>query len=260
MDTRDIKETADQAGDSAPVEWGARLGFVVSGVLHLLIAWIAFKVAWSSSRGSASQSGALATLAHSPGGPLLLWVVFAGFALLAIWQLAQVVRTGSLQDRLQAAGQTVVFLALGWTAFKFAIGSPTSSDGRTKDFTASLIHHPGGRLAVAAIGLAVIVVGGYHVYKGWRKRFLEDLQEHPGNTLVQVARVGYVGKGVALFLVGILFLVAAVRNAPSKATGLDGGLRTLRDAPAGAWLLSAVAAGIAAYGVFALARTRYART
>lgn len=260
MDTRDVKETADQAGESKPVEWGARLGFSVSGVLHLLIAWIALKVAWSSSSGSASQSGALSTVAHSPGGPLLLWVVVAGFALLAVWQLTLVFRSDSVTDRLQAAGSMIVYLALGWTAFKFATGSPTSSNGRTEDFTASLMHHPGGRIAVAAVGLGVIAVGGYHVYKGWTKGFMDDLQEHPGKTLIEVARVGYIAKGVALFLVGLLFLIAAVRNAPSKSTGLDGGLRTLRDAPGGTWLLSAVAVGIAAYGVFALARARYART
>lgn len=260
MDTHDIKKAVHQAGESKPIDWGARLGFGVSGVLHLLIAWIALKVAWSSGGGSASQSGALATLAHSPGGPLLLWVAVTGFALLAVWQLTQAIRTGSATDHLKAGGQAVVYVALGWTALKFATGSPTSSSGRTQDFTASLMHHPGGRFAVAAIGLAVILVGGYHAYKGWTRRFLKDLAEHPGTTLVQVARVGYLAKGVALCLVGFLFLLAAVRNAPSKSTGLDGGLRTLREAPAGTWLLSVVAIGIAAYGVFALAHARYART
>ncbi len=64
------------------MQWGARLGFAVSGVLHLLIAWIALKVAWSTSGGSANQSGALSTLARGPGGALLLQLrgtrVFSG--------------------------------------------------------------------------------------------------------------------------------------------------------------------------------------
>lgn len=260
MDTQDIEEAAHQAGDSKPVGWGARLGFGVSGVLHLLIAWIALTVAWSSSGRSPSQSGALATLARSPGGSLLLWVVVAGFAFLAVWQLTQAVRGGSVLDRLKAAGQSVVYVALAWTAFKFAIGSPTSSSAGTKDFTAALMQHPGGRIGVAVIGLAVIGVGGYHVHKGWTKGFLEDLRKNPGTMVVQTARAGYVAKGVALFLVGFLFLLATVHNAPSKATGLDGGLRTLREAPGGTWLLSVVAVGIAAFGIFAFAHARYART
>lgn len=259
VDTPDVKETAQHAGQSQAVQGGARLGFVVSGVLHLLIAWIALKVAWSTGGGSANQSGALSTLARSTGGALLLWVVVAGFALLAVWELTQVIRVSDMSDRAKAVGKFVVNAALAWTAFKFATGSPTSSRGRTEDLTATLMHHPGGRLAVAAIGLAVVGVGGYHVYKGWKKKFLEDLREHPGNGIVQIGRAGYVAKGMALIMVGFLFVLAAARNAPSKSTGLDGALRTLRQAPAGTWLLSLVAIGIAAYGVYSIARARYAR-
>lgn len=80
--------------------------------------------------------------------------------------------------------------------------------------------------------------------------------------LVQAARErgeDLTAKGVALIMVGFLFVLAAARNAPSKPTGLDGALRTLRQAPAGSWLLSLVAIGIAAYGVYSIARARYAR-
>ncbi|HEY5515876.1 MAG TPA: DUF1206 domain-containing protein [Pengzhenrongella sp.] len=262
MDTPDVKTVAHQAGDSKPVEWGARLGYAVSGLLHLLIAWIALKVAWSSGGGSADQSGALATLARSPGGPLVLWVAVVGFALLAVWQLTEAV-TGAhgaeASDRAKAVGKLVMYAALAWTALTFASGSSTSSRGQTKDFTATLMSHAGGRLLVGAIGLAVVGIGGYHVYKGWKKKFLDDLRQNPGRWAVQAGRAGYIAKGIALVAVGFLFLVAAVRNAPSKATGLDGGLRTLREAPAGTALLTLVALGIAAYGVYSFARSRYAR-
>ncbi|TWP34229.1 DUF1206 domain-containing protein [Leekyejoonella antrihumi] len=261
MDTPDVKTMARQAGDSKPIEWGARLGYAVNGLLHLLIAWIALKVAWSSGGGgSPNQSGALATLAHTPGGPLLLWVTVAGFVLLAVWQLTEAISGASSgADRVKAAGKLVVYGVLAWTALKFATGGSTSSSGRTEDFTAIAMRHSGGRLVVAVLGLAVVGVGGYHVYKGWRKKFVKDLQEHPGNSVIQAGRTGYVAKGVALVAVGFLFLVAAIRRAPSKATGLDGGLRTLREAPAGAVLLSLVALGIAAYGIYSFARSRYAR-
>ena len=40
---------------------------------------------------------------------------------------------------------------------------------------------------------------------------------------------------------------------------LDGALRSLRQQAVGPWLLTAVALGIAAYGVYSLARSRHAR-
>lgn len=260
--TPDVTRAAHEAGNSKIVENGARVGYAMSGLLHLLIGYIALKVAWSSGGGSADQSGALATLAKSTGGPLVLWLAVAGFALLAIWQLTEAV-TGAhgseAADRAKSVGKLVMYAALAWTALKFAVGSSTSSKGQTEDFTASLMSHTGGRLLVGALGLGVIAVAGYHAYKGWTKKFLEDLREHPGSWAVNAGRFGYIAKGVALAVVGFLFVVAGVRKAPSEATGLDGGLRTLREAPAGSVLLTLVALGFAAFGVYSFARARYAR-
>jgi type IV secretory pathway VirB2 component (pilin) len=70
--------------------------------------------------------------------------------------------------------------------------------------------------------------------------------------------VGYIAKGIALAVVGALFITAVAQNSSSKATGLDGALRSLRQQAVGPWLLTAVALGIAAYGVYSLARSRHA--
>lgn len=43
-----------------------------------------------------------------------------------------------------------------------------------------------------------------------------------------------------------------------SARGLDGALQSRLDLPAGAWLLTATALGFAAYGVYCVARARYA--
>lgn len=74
-----------------------------------------------------------------------------------------------------------------------------------------------------------------------------------------LARAGYVAKGVALGVVGVLFMVAAATNDPEEAGGLDAALRSLLELPAGTALLTAVGLGITAYGVYSLARARYAR-
>jgi hypothetical protein len=73
-------------------------------------------------------------------------------------------------------------------------------------------------------------------------------------------RIGYVGKGAALAVVGVLLVVAAVRSDPEQAEGLDAALHTLAGLPFGAVLLTLVALGFAGYGVYALAgRARYAK-
>lgn len=253
------KTAAARAGDHPVVEWGARLGYGASGVLHLLLAYLTAQIALGDPGKQASQSGALATLAEEPVGEVLLWVMAAGFTMLALWQLTELVTRHEAFDKAKAGGKLVLYSALAWTSFTFASGGSTSSNKQTKDFTVTLMDAPAGRLLVGLVGVAIIGIAAYHVYKGWRERFLADLQEHPGRWVVIAAKVGYIGKGIALGAVGILFITAAIQQRAGKSTGLDGALRSMRDLPAGTVILLGIALGLAAYGVYSFARARYAR-
>jgi hypothetical protein len=50
---------------------------------------------------------------------------------------------------------------------------------------------------------------------------------------------------------------AAIAYDPDKASGLDGALRTVLDVPFGKILLTLVAIGLVAFGVFCFFRARY---
>ncbi len=263
MDTTDATRATHEANENPVVEWGARLGFAIVGILHLLIAYIAVKVAWGIGGGSkeANQSGALQTVADSTTGPFLLWIGVVGFLLLAFWNITEgFVRRQDKGDLVKLVAKGVMYLFFAWTTFKIvALGQNSNSKQQTQDFTASLMGNAVGRLLVGAIGLVVVGVALYFVYKGWTKRFLQELSGHPGQWAVRAGQVGYVAKGVALVVVGYFFLYAAVTTDPGKSQGLDGALKTFKDAPAGPYVLTLVALGIAAFGLYSFARARYAR-
>ncbi|HEV7195957.1 MAG TPA: DUF1206 domain-containing protein [Pedococcus sp.] len=265
MNTYDVKRVASRASDHPALEAAARAGYAVSGLLHLLIGWIALQVAFGSVSKSADQSGALSALSANGLGKLLLWVAVAGFLGLALWQVADAVagHPGSGRDawggRAKAAGKAVVYLALAWSAFGFARGRVTSSKAQSVDFTANLLAKPGGRAVVVVVGLAIVAVGIYHVVKGWTRKFLRDLEDSPGTWATRAGRVGYIAKGVALVIVGILFSAAGLHQQANEATGLDGALRTLRNEPFGMVLLALMAVGFAAFGLYSFARARHAK-
>lgn len=259
-----MTETARDIGDHGIVENGARLGYAMSGLIHLLIGWIALKVAWGlgGGSGSADKSGALATVAGGTTGPFLLWAAVLGFALLAVWQVSETVvgRHGiEAIDRAKSAGKAVMYAFFAWSAFKVSQGSGGSDEQKTDSFTGTLMSHSGGRILVGLLGLAIVGAAGYHAWKGWSKHFLDDLQSHPGEWAVHSGRVGYVAKGVALAVAGLLFVGAALSSRASEAGGLDAALKELRDKPFGPYLLSLVALGIAAYGLYSFARARHAK-
>jgi len=250
---------ADRAGDSQGVQALARIGFVISGVLHLLLAWLALQLAWSGSSTNADTSGALGTLSKSPIGLVLLWVGCIGFAALALLQISEAVTAREGKDKLKAVGKMAVYLALGWSALQFALGAGSDSAEQSQDATATLMSKPAGTALVVVIGLVVIGVGVYHVVKGARKKFYEDLESDPGRFVERAGQIGYVAKGIALVIVGGLFVAAAVQHDPEQASGIDGALRALLDLPAGNILLTLIALGVAAYGIYSFGRAKHAR-
>ena len=138
----------------------------------------------------------------------------------------------------------------------------SGSGEQTSSLTAGLLGSPGGRVLVIAVGLAVAVIGGYHIYKGASRRFEDELRptaDHKiGAAVTATGMIGYIAKGVALLVVGVLFGWAALGSDPEKATGLDGAVQTIAALPAGAVLLCIVGAGLMLYGVYSVLCARYA--
>ncbi|WP_100500396.1 DUF1206 domain-containing protein [Geodermatophilus chilensis] len=264
---------AGRAGDSDALENLARIGLVAYGVVHLLLAWLALQLAWGGGSGqSADQTGALATLAEQPLGRPLLWLLAVGLVALAAWQAAEVLRWRSrlsssgdarkkaVEKTVKAVAKAVLYTVLAVLAIRTATGSGGSGGGQQQ--AAGVFGWPAGRWLVGLVGLVVIGVGVYLVHKGVSKRFLEevDLRSASPQTTRLVTRLGQTGfpaKGVALGVVGGLLVYAAATFDPARATGLDGALRTILEAPFGRVLLTLVAIGIAAFGAYCLVRARY---
>lgn len=259
--SRSASSAARRAGNNDAVETGARLGYAANGLIHLVIAWIALQVALGGSGGGgqASPSGALQQLSQTPVGGVLLWVMFAGFVLLALWQVLEAVRVHETKDRVKAGAKAVVYGVLALMTFQIVSGSGSGGGSGPTTVAATLLQQPFGRVLVGLVGLGTAAVGIYHIVKGWKKKFLRDLKENPGRWVVRAGQAGYIARGIALIVVGGLFVAAAMASDASRAGGIDGALQTLRQAPFGSVLLVLVALGFAAYGVYSFARARYAR-
>lgn len=247
----------------------ARAGFAVSGVLHLLIGLVAIRLA-TGGQGKADVSGAMAELASQPAGPVLLWSSFVACVALALWQTSDAVfdfqhlpAKEKLGKKLKAALQAVVYAALAVTLASFARGTGKDQGRTTSDFTATLMKAPGGVVLLLAIGAAVAVTGIIYAIRGFRKSFIKYLRMPSSDTARTAVKVlgvaGYAAKGIALLLVGLLIIIATVTVHPEESTGLDGGLKGLREQPYGIYLLAAVGAGLICYGVFMMVRARLAK-
>ena len=162
-------------------------------------------------------------------------------------------------DRLKALALAGVYIAFTWTTFQFASGSGESSGQQNAGMSARLMENVFGKAALVLIGLIVIGVGGYHVYKGVSKNFLDDLEGHQSKLVERLGIAGYVAKGIALIGAGGLVVAAVFTSDPSKATGIDGAIKTLGAQPFGRFLLILAGVGIGLYGLYAFVLARRAQ-
>jgi hypothetical protein len=206
-----------------------------------------------------------------PFGDVLLVAVAVGLAGYVVWRLVQAVRDTELQGKspkglLVRAGYVVsgaIYGVLAWTAVELVRGLRTRGDEAvSRQHTAWLLSFPHGPWLVCLVGAVVIGVGFAQLVIAGRASFLfrlESLSSAARTWVTWLGRVGFVARGVVLFLVGGFLVNAGVHANPRDARGIGGALRELSRQPEGGWLFGAVALGLVAYGVFMLVLARYRR-
>ncbi|HEX3932103.1 MAG TPA: DUF1206 domain-containing protein [Nocardioides sp.] len=269
-----VTDQVDQLGRRARrspwSERALRVGMVAYGVVHLTIAWLGIELALGDHSGAASRNGALRQLAQQPLGRIVVWVVAVGMFLLVAYKLLEAVVDAGAEDGAKEVvapvtdvGKAIVYGTLGVSAVHVAVGS--GSRTRTTDYTATLMDQPYGRWLVGAVGVAIIGYGGYLCHRGWSEKFLEHLDPRgrsgrTGTAYRWFGKLGHLAKGVAIAVVGVLFVYAAIDHRAKRSGGLDRALHTVLHQPFGPVLLFAISVGIGCYGLFCFARARHVST
>ena len=268
--TDDIEQKGREVHESEPFEHAIRFGLIAYGVVHLLLAWVALQLAFGNTSRKASSKGAMHELAAQPFGDLALWAVAIGLSVLVVWRLLEAGfghqeyrddESKLWRKRGTSLLKAVIYGAVAVSAFKTAIGAK-SSGGGSKAMTAQLMQHSWGTILIGVLGLAILGYGGNTAYRGWKEKFMEHLDfdgrtGKDGNAYRIFGKVGYIAKGISIGIVGGLFVYAAMTHDSSKTGGLDQALHDVLQQPFGQVLLTAIAVGIACYGLFCFARARH---
>ena len=255
---------------SDALAWAVRGGLVGYGALHLLVGWVAARLVFTPASGTATGKGALAELAGQTSGRVMLAVMAVGFAALVVWQvLAAAVGYrdsagwARLAMRFAALCRAVVWGYLAFVTAQLAVVGGATGSKSPKSSTAAVMSWPAGPWLVALVGAVVAGIGiGLAVF-GWRVGFLDQLDEQARSQggrrvpIVILGRVGYVSKGVALVVLGVLFGWAAWTHDPRKSGGLDQALHELLGGTLGRAAIVVVAVGLGCFGLVLLARARH---
>jgi Domain of Unknown Function (DUF1206) len=267
----DLKqETKDVA--RGPIGQGlARWGLVSKGSLYLLVGVIAADVSIGGGERLRDRGGALASVADSWYGKIIVGLLAVGLAGYAAWRFAEGVlgrpleggKKEGLLKRLGYFARALWYLGLFGIAVSALYGANESSGSREEDrFTARVLEWPLGRWIVAAIGLAILGAGVFNVWRAVTRSFRKNLKlrkmsevEEKGFTVMGV--VGHLARGVVFGLIGFFLVRAAWRYEPKDTVGLDGALAEILRQDYGDTLLGIVATGLIAFGLYCYAEARY---
>ncbi len=272
-----MEQAEDVAGDVAEHDWFkrlARFGMVARGFLYLVVALLALRIATGDFDERADKQGALQAVVRQPLGKVLVACLAVGFAGYMLWRLVEAVIGPRDEDdprkavlkRLGYLARALIYGGLFASAVKLLVGANEgpAQENATTDWTGRVLAWPGGRLLVGAVGLAVLGGGLYVGWRGVRQKFAKRLKGYemdPGERrwILRLGTVGNIARMVVFVIIGVLLVVAAAQADAHQAVGIDGALRRLAARPFGPTLLSVIALGLAAYGLYSFAEARFRR-
>ena len=263
--------SSDSVAHSDTLATIARVGYVVKGVLYVVIGALAAMAAFGGGGQTSGSRGAIRTVAEAPGGPALLWVMAVGMGAYALWRFAEAFldpddkgggASGAIK-RIGYAASGLIHAALTvWVVRSLLSAGRGAGSGGAQDWTATLMAQPFGRWAVGVVGAAVIGYGLYQAYKAATVDFAskfktEAMSETEKAVTKRAGQAGLGARGVVFGIVGVFLVQAALDADAQDARGLGGALDALAAQPFGPYLLGAVALGLAAFGVFSMINARY---
>lgn len=259
------------AHEAAPwIERLARFGYAAKGAVYVLVGVLAVSAAMGDGGAASGSSGALASIADSSWGRLLLGLIAVGLFGYVLWRAVGAALNPENEGtgrRVFFAISGVVYAGLAIEAARLALsngGGGSGSDGGASHWTATVMEQPMGQVLVAIAGIALALYGLKQLHSGYvtdidDRLDLSSMSPEARGWTVRFGRAGMIARGIVLAIMGGFVLVSAIQQQPEEARGLGGALRTLQEQPYGPWILLLVALGLIAYGLYNFVRARYRR-
>ncbi|WP_210529901.1 DUF1206 domain-containing protein [Rubellimicrobium arenae] len=243
-----------------------RAGYAGRGLTYLVIAGFSLWAIW---RGGQAQgpSSALASLEGTTGGGIVLVLIFLGLIAYAAWQVlaAAMDLEAHGQDAKGVAGRLgmaisgLVYLSLAFAALTLLLSSAgPEGESRLREWIGTVMGWPGGRWLVGLAGLVIMGAGAKYVMEGWTASYERYLAANSSTARWRTPlRVGVAAHGVALGVIGLLFLTAAWRADPSEAGGLASAFDWLGEQAYGRALVAALCLGLLGFALFCFVNARW---
>ncbi len=185
-DIHRAERTAQRAATSPVVVFLARLGYIVKGILYVVIGILAALLAVGHGGSATDQRGALGAIGALPFGRFILIVMTVGLFGFGLWSIIQGVldvegqgtKIKGILARVGYAAVGVAYIVLGYGTLRVVSGTGSagkSSTSSTQDWTALLLKQPFGQALVVIVGLVVLAIALYLYIRAYKAQFQSHL-------------------------------------------------------------------------------------
>jgi hypothetical protein len=251
--------------------WIARIGYAGRAALFLWTGGLGLYIAWRKGRGR--TQGVLETILAQPLGDVMLGILAIGLICFTAWRILQafwdVDRIGrnreALGKRVVYALSAVSYALMAFWTLNLSLISRSESPSEVmlaRKWTASLLSVPFGSWILAGIGLGFVATAIGVGVRAWRAPLDPELtvKRTARNWLVPLTRYALLARATVFALIGGSLIVAAIRVDARATKGMGGTLQALQLQPYGSVLLTLIAIGFIAYGVYECAQATWHRT
>lgn len=271
---------ARQLPEVAPwVEKLGRAGYFAKGLVYFIIGGLAFRLAIGAGGEITGSRGAIREIGQQPFGRVLLGLMSLGLLGYFVWRLVQAYKDtegdGSgakgILKRIGFVISGLSYAALGCFAGSIALGlassnrgSGSSSNSATNEAKQTLLHSTAGRYALGIVGVIVIGVALYFIYKAFYAKFMEKypigrMSETARKAALHLGRTGLTTRGIAFCIVGGFLVESAWNGTGDQIQGIADALAVLAAQPFGKFLLGTAGFGLVAFGLHTMMLGWYRR-
>lgn len=246
---------------SEKVVWGARLGFMVRGLVYALFGYMALTTT-NRDQAAAGTQGSLEFLQEIPGGTPILFVCTIGLLGYGLYKLiAAILDTERMGTDIEGIGRRVGWVAsaifyglMAWTALQLAMGSKNDAGGQTQDLAHQTLSFEFGAWALGLAGIALLVGAADQFRRAWTGSFMQHIASGAPRFTCYLGQAGHAARGIVLLLVGWSLIKSAWGGDSNQVRSLG---QALLDMQSMGLLFTLVALGLILFGFFSMITARY---
>jgi len=247
-----------------------KAGIITKGVLYAMVGILTLMAAINAGGQIAGKNAVINYLQNQTFGQILVVILSIGLIFYALWRLSSAFldTKGEGSDNKAYLKRTGYFISgliygsLGVSTLISTLGSSSGSSGNKKEsIVASVLNLSYGQTILYVVAAIFLGVGFYQFYKGFKKKFLEDIDNRGSvesdTVLENSGRIGFIARGISFAIFAWFIYRASSENNADAVRGIEGMFSYLNQLSYGTIIMALMAIGFIAYGVYQYFLARY---